>query len=234
MWGEPAPGAWLHFGMEMMILIKQLCWEEASGLSGCWSLESRDAAGPRDEGCSSSERPRAGPAGSQSTDPSIHRADGCGDARRDPGKGSCAPFPLFPIPLQTQQEFALLPLPSPAAHHLGLEQGQFLIPQRKCRGTGRCAWITHVAQPCAPSPCHGKHTGRLCRCRAPGEGGVPQPRQGGSRSRPHPAVLGPADPPGAAGSFGHPLLLQINGCAVKKIEAIILRSHPLYPPTSTT
>lgn len=36
------------------------------------------------------------------------------------------------------------------------------------------------------------------------------------------------------GRFGHPLLLQINGCAVKKIEAIILSSHPLYPPTSTT
>lgn len=72
MWGEPAPGAWLYFGMEMMILIKQLCWEEGSGLSGCWTLETRDAAGPWDEGCSMSEGSRAGPAWSQSTDHSIH------------------------------------------------------------------------------------------------------------------------------------------------------------------
>lgn len=189
--------------------------------------------GMRDEGAG------AEPPLSQSVDHWIHGEDRCEDARRAvPGSGmplakaALPPFPPFPIPLETRQEFALLP--SLPAHHLGLEPGELLLPGAMAGAGDGVHGCTHVAHPCAPSPWHGKHMGCLCRCQAPRKGRVPQPGQGSSRIRPQPAVLGPADPPGAAGRFGHPLLLQINGCAAKKIEAIILRSHPLYPPTSTT
>lgn len=89
-------------------------------------------------------------------------------------------------------------------------------------------------------PAHPSTSTQLSRCPLTPRAGQapccpPQPQV-----QPRGAAGGPAFTPRGwsclelPGRFGHPLLLQINGCAGKKIEAIILSSHPLYPPTSTT
>lgn len=79
---------------------------------------------------------------------------------RDPacagGEGSFAAILTFSIPLETRQEFALLPLPFPPAHRMGMDPGgggtklgnaPFLGGEG--RGRGWCAWM-HTC--CTPSP----------------------------------------------------------------------------------
>ena len=221
-----------------------------------------------DPGAAAPQRAGALPAcamGSLAVRRLIALLPGSGMHRR--GEGSFAAISTFSIPLETRQEFALFPLPSPPAHRMGTDpEGGARLGKCPCSqgGEGRCAGAedgvhgcTHVAHPvpAAPSPRHREAHGMpvpvpsSSQYQHPAQPGGTQSRGEGHVAHPSPVVgaggqqWDPAFAPQGRGQrsrlelpgrFGHPLLLQINGCAVKKIEAIILSSHPLYPPTSTT
>lgn len=86
---------------------------------------------------------------------------------RDPacagGEGSFAAILTFSIPLETRQEFALLPLPFPPAHRMGMDPGggrqSWEMPHSWAVRAGAEDGVhgcTHVAHPVpvAPSPRH--------------------------------------------------------------------------------
>lgn len=159
----------------------------------------------------------------------------------------CATIPAFSIPLETRQEFAC---PWHGDGSKGTKLGKCPLSHEECARAGdgahECTFrpgstipLAHrMSMPMPGSPPY-QHT-------APSSAATRWYLEQDEGCATHPS---PAVGAGVGGSsrtlpsslcldltrrLGHPLPLQINGCAVKEIEAIILSLHPLYPPTSTT
>lgn len=138
---------------------------------------------------------------------------------RDPAcageEGSFAAILTFSIPLETRQEFALLPLPFPPAHRMGMDLGggqSWEMPHSqavRARADDGVHGCTHVAHPVpvAPSPRHREAHGMLIPVLSSPQYRHPaQPLLTGTRSRAERGLCCPPQPWGLVpGGSGGPL-----------------------------